>query len=422
MTTIGALAGLVIAIVLIILKIPAVYSLIFGALFGGVLGCISLSDTILILIDGVKDMSPAVLRILTAGVLFGVLVKTGAAEVISKTIIKKFGKKYVYFALAFSTMILCSMGVFVDVAIVTVAPVALLIGRQLSIHPSKLLIVMIGGGKCGNVISPNPNTIIAAENFNADLYAVMFVNVIPAIVGLIATVFLIARIFPNEPVDDNRYVVDETIIDNEQNKPSFIASIIGPVVTIILLALRPVAGIAIDPLLALPIGGLVGLICMRKFTMFNESIGYGLSKMSTIAILLIGTGAIAGIMKNSDLKEYILSGLALLSSGEYFIAPVAGALMSMATASTTAGATIASSSFANTIIALGIPGVWGAAMINSGATVLDHLPHGSFFHATGGALGINFKQRMKLIPYETLIGSILAFSTVATYFINATFL
>ncbi len=422
MTTIGALAGLVIAIVLIMIRIPAVYSLIFGALFGGVLGCVSLSDTILILIDGVKDMSPAVLRILTAGVLFGVLVKTGAAEIISKTIIKKIGKKYVYLALAFSTMILCSMGVFVDVAIVTVAPVALLIGRQLSIHPSKLLIVMIGGGKCGNVISPNPNTIIAAENFNADLYAVMFVNVIPAIFGLIVTVFFIARIFPNEPVDDNRYVVDETIIDNEQNKPSFIASIIGPVVTIILLALRPVASIAIDPLLALPIGGLVGLICMRKFTMFNESIEYGLSKMSTIAILLIGTGAIAGIIKNSDLKDYILSGLALLSSGEYFIAPVAGALMSMATASTTAGATIASSSFANTIIALGIPGVWGAAMINSGATALDHLPHGSFFHATGGALGINFKQRIKLIPYETLIGSILAFSTVATYFINSTFL
>ena len=34
--------------------------------------------------------------------------------------------------------------------------------------------MMIGGGKCGNIISPNPNTIIAVENFHADLYSVMY--------------------------------------------------------------------------------------------------------------------------------------------------------------------------------------------------------------------------------------------------------
>ena len=89
--------------------------------------------------------------------------------------------------------------------------------------------------------------------------------------------------------------------------------------------------------------------------------------------------------------------------------------MSAATASTTAGATIASSSFAPTILATGVAAVWGAAMVNSGATVLDHLPHGSFFHATGGAVDINFKSRLKLIPYETLIGLVLALSTVGAY-------
>ena len=62
----------------------------------------------------------------------------------------------------------------------------------------------------------------------------------------------------------------------------------------------------------------------------------------------------------------------------------------------------ASSSFAETILAIGISAVWGAAMINSGATVLDHLPHGSFFHATGGVCELNFKERLKLIPYESV--------------------
>jgi len=43
-------------------------------------------------------------------------------------------------------------------------------------------------------------------------------------------------------------------------------------------------------------------------------------------------------------------------------------------------------------------------MINCGATVLDHLSHGSFFHASGGSVKMGIAERLKLIPYESLIG------------------
>lgn len=46
-------------------------------------------------------------------------------------------------------------------------------------------------------------------------------------------------------------------------------------------------------------------------------------------------------------------------------------------------------------------------MIHAGATVLDHMPHGSFFHATGGSVFMSMKERLKLIPYESVIGLIL---------------
>lgn len=51
-------------------------------------------------------------------------------------------------------------------------------------------------------------------------------------------------------------------------------------------------------------------------------------------------------------------------------------------------------------------------MTNAGATVLDHLPHGSFFHATGGSIGMELKERLRLIPYESLIGLVLVSMTV----------
>lgn len=49
-------------------------------------------------------------------------------------------------------------------------------------------------------------------------------------------------------------------------------------------------------------------------------------------------------------------------------------------------------------------GILAGALIHSGATVIDSLPHGSFFHATGGSVNMAIKDRMKLIPYESLVG------------------
>lgn len=408
MTAIGALIGLLVSVLLIIKKISPAYSLIAGAIVGGLLGGLSLIETVQVMTDGVKDVTPAIIRILTAGVLSGVLIKTGAATTISNAIINTLGEKRVFAALALATMLLCAVGVFIDVAVITVAPIALSIGKRLGLSPSVLLIAMIGGGKCGNIVSPNPNTIIAAENFKADLSSVMFYNVLPAIVGLLFTIFVILRLIPKKLTTVGP---GQAEIEDDKQLPSLASSLVAPFVTIILLALRPLTGITIDPLIALPIGGICGILCMKQWKNILPSMEYGLQKMSTVAVLLIGTGTIAGVIKNSTLKDWILQLLEQARFNEIMIAPVSGALMSAATASTTAGATLASASFAEAILAVGISAAWGAAMINSSATVLDHLPHGSFFHATGGVCELTFKQRLKLIPYETLIGAVLAAST-----------
>ena len=414
MSALGALLGLALSILLIVKKISPVYSLMIGAVVGGLAGGFSLVETVGHMVEGTQEIVPAIVRILAAGVLSGVLIKTGAAASISRTIIRKLGERHVYLALALSTMLLTGIGVFIDVAVITVAPIALSIGWKLSIPKLKLLLVMIGGGKCGNIISPNPNTIIAAENFDASLWSVMTVNVLPAIVGLLVTVYIVSRLVPA----NGEKVSIESTETEEEGLPPFWASIMAPAVTILLLSLRPLCGVVIDPMIALPAGGLAGIVAMRKWRDLIPGIHFGLEKMSVVAVLLVGTGTIAGIIKASTIKDVVIDLLAQWNINGALIAPLSGTLMSAATASTTAGATIASSSFAQTILAAGISAVWGAAMINSGATVLDHLPHGSFFHATGGSVEMKMKERLRLIPYETLIGFVLATGTVVGYLIS----
>lgn len=418
-SALAAVIGLLLSIVLIIRKVSPVFSLMLGAIVGGLLAGWGLETTVTHMIGGVKDITPAIVRILAAGVLTGMLVKTGAASTIAHSIIKALGEKYIYLALALSAMILTGMGVFIDVAVITIAPIAIIMGNKLQLSKFKLLLAMIGGGKCGNILSPNPNTIIAAENFDAPLSSVMAAGIVPALVGLVVTVFVIIPLMPKGELMKGDEAIEPK--GNEAKKdeqlPSLWRSLLGPIVTIILLALRPIAGIVIDPMIALPVGGVVGILATGKWRETANCLSYGLEKMSGIAILLVGTGTLAGIIKASAIKDVLVGMLAGWSNGGTFMAPIAGALMSAATASTTAGATIASASFAEAILAAGVTAVWGAAMTNAGATTLDHLPHGSFFHATGGSMGFSVSERLRLIPYETLVGLILTLGSIATYFI-----
>lgn len=411
-SALAAFIGLCVSIILIIRKVSPVYSLIIGAIIGGLFSGWGLEKTVAEMITGIKDITPAIIRIIAAGVLTGMLVVTGAASTIAKSIINAMGAKYIYFALALSALILTAMGVFIDVAVITIAPIAIISGSKLKLSRAKLLLAMVGGGKCGNIISANPNTIIAAENFDASLPSVMMANIVPALIGLIVVVFIIVPLIPK-----GMLIEGEINDDNDEKLPSLWSSLAGPIITIALLALRPIADIVIDPMIALPIGGLIGIITTGNTKALSKCLSYGLEKMSGIAILLVGTGTIAGIIKASTIKDVLVNLLSGWSEGGTFMAPISGALMSAATASTTAGATIASASFSDAILAAGVSAIWGAAMINSGATVLDHLPHGSFFHATGGSMGMDVNARLKLIPFETLIGLVLALGSVATYMI-----
>ncbi len=403
-SALGAVVALSVAIFLILKKVPPAYGMIAGALIGGLIGGADLAATVKLMIEGAQGITTAVMRILAAGVLAGVLIESGAATTIAETIVKKLGEQRALLALAAATMILTAVGVFVDVAVITVSPIALALARRVDLSKPAILLAMIGGGKAGNIISPNPNAIAASDAFNLPLTSVMSAGIIPAIFGLAFTYFLAKRLINK----GSRVSPEEVVVAESDNLPKFLAAMTAPLVAIALLALRPIAGIAVDPLIALPAGGLAGALAMGKYRHVNQYAISGLGKMSGVAIMLLGTGALAGIIANSGLKDVLIEGLTASGLPSYVLAPVSGILMSLATASTTAGTVVASNVFSSTLLELGVSGIAAAAMIHAGATVADHMPHGSFFHATGGSVNMDISERLKLIPYESAIGLMMA--------------
>ena len=401
-TTLGALVGLILAIVLIIKKVHPAYSLILGALVGGIVGGGGLTGTVDTMVSGAQSMMSSVLRILTSGILAGALIKTGAAEKIADVIVRKLGERFAIVSIAISTMIICAVGVFVDISVITVAPIAMAIGLKAGYNKPAILLAMIGGGKAGNIISPNPNTIATAEAFQTDLTALMMRNILPAIAAVVVTILLAS--FLTKKKNGTQLSAAELEESTEKSLPSFVAAIAGPLVVIVLLALRPLFSVTIDPLIALPLGGVVCMLACGQIRHIVPYCEFGLSKVLGVSILLIGTGTLAGIIKASAIQTDMIALLEMASLPAFVLAPISGILMAGATASTTAGATIASQTFSGALLESGVPALDAGAMIHAGATVIDSLPHGSFFHATGGSVNMQIKERMKLIPYEALVG------------------
>lgn len=411
-STLGAIVGLVVAIVLIIYKAPPVYGMMLGAIVGGLVGGASLADTVSFMVTGASGMASGITRIIAAGMLAGFLIKSGSAETIAYTIVEKMGEKYALLACILAAWVLQVVGTFGDVIVVIIAPIALEVAARTNYSRGAAVVAIIGGIHAGNVVSPNANTISLAENFGLPLTTVMLGGLVPSVFGLIATfIFMQVLKSKGEMIDINTLEVT----GKRDDLPPFWKAIIGPVVTIVLLMLRAFAGITIDPIIALPMGGVVGTIVTghaKEIVSFAET---GISRMSSIVLLLLGTGTISGIIANSALKTTLTALVEASGMPGYLLAPISGIVMGGATASCMAGASTASSIFGSTITGFGVSAIGAAVMIHAGCCVFDCLPHGSFFHISAGSLGQSIKERLKIIPFESGIGLVMTIAATIVY-------
>ena len=405
-----ALIGLALAIFLILRKLDPVYSLLLGAIVGAVIGGAGLEGTINILVKGEQSVMGTVLRVLAAGMLAGVMMDSGAAETLARTIVNKFGDRLAIFALALATMVITAVGVFIPVAVLIIARE---VGRNMHISKLSLLVALSGGGKAGNIISPNANTIAAAKGFGLELSQVMIADFIPAVIALIVTV-VVARMIRKK----GRAVLEQDLEDSaktikQSDLPTFKQAIVAPVIAIVLLLLGPIGTICHLPLLAkvnldatyvLPFAAIIGALAMGKGEKIKSYAQTGVSRMTGVVMILIGAGAIGATITASTFPELLIELIKASHVPGVLLAPLSGILMAGATASTSTGVILATGSFAKSILGFGVAPLAAAAMVHTGAIVIDQLPQGNYFHVTANAMHMDIKERSQGIFYEFLVG------------------
>ncbi|WP_054777489.1 GntP family permease [Lacticaseibacillus saniviri] len=411
----AALIGLAVAIILILKKLNPVYSLLLGAVIGSLIGGANLVQTIDILIKGSQSVMGTVLRVLAAGMLAGVMMESGSADTLARAIVSKFGDRFALFALALATMIITAVGVFIPVAVLIVAPIALEVGKRMNFSKLSLLVALSGGGKAGNIISPNPNTIAAAKGFNVELSQVMIADFIPAVIALIVTVLLatLIRKRGSAVLDADLENLTQAAADDDKKLPSLGASLVTPVLAIVLLLLNPLGSIFhiaalttinLDAMYVLPFAAVVGALAMGQGKQLSEFARSGIARMTDVVLILIGAGAIGATITSSDLPNQIINLIKASGMSGTLLAPISGILMAAATASTSTGVILATGSFSKAILGFGVNPIAAAAMVHTGGIVIDHLPHGNYFHVTANAMHMDISERSHAIVYESLVG------------------
>lgn len=421
----GALIGLAIAIILILRKLDAVYSLFIGAIIGSLIGGASLLQTVNILVKGSQSVMGTVVRVLAAGVLAGVMMDSGAADTIARTIVNKLGDRMAILALALATMVITGVGVFIPVAVLIVAPIALEVGQRSHISKLALLVALSGGGKAGNIISPNANTIAAAKGFGLNLSQVMVADFIPAVVALIVTVIVASLIKgKGDPVVASDLEDDSTPDVADDELPSLGASLVTPIVAIVLLLLTPIgqlfhiawmSKINLDATYVLPIAAIIGALAMHKAKNLEEYAKTGMIKMTPVVMILIGAGAIGATITQSSLPQLLINAIKVSHISGVFLAPLSGILMASAAASTSTGVILATGSFSKAILGFGVNPLAAAAMVHTGAIVCDQLPQGNYFHVTANAMHMDIKQRSQGILYEAICGGSACLTATVLY-------
>lgn len=408
----GALIGLALAIYLILKKLNPVYSLMLGAIIGALLGGASLTGTIDILVKGEQSVMGTVLRVLAAGMLAGVMMESGAAETLARTIVDKLGDRMAILSLALATMVITAVGVFIPVAVLIVAPIALEVGRRMHISKLALLVALSGGGKAGNIISPNANTIAAAKGFGLELIQVMIADFIPAVVALIVTV-IVARLLVKKGDAVMEADLGDMVDSDTGNLPTLGQAVVTPILAIVLLLLNPIGQVAhltlltkvnLDATYVLPFAAIVGALVMKKGRELRDYARVGMTRMTDVVLILIGAGAIGATITSSNLPQLLIKGVEASHMPGVLLAPISGILMAAATASTSTGVILATGSFAKAILGFGVAPLAAAAMVHTGAIVIDQLPQGNYFHVTANAMHMDLRQRSQGILYEAMVG------------------
>lgn len=397
-------------------KVHTFIALIIAALITGVFGGLEVSEVIKSITKGFGNTLSSTGIIIGLGVMMGaVLEKSGAAEQIAFTIIKKIGKHREEWALGITGYIV-SIPVFSDSALVILTPIAKALSKLTGKSVVALGLALATGLQLTHVfVPPTPGPLTVAGILGVDVGVMIIAGILVTIPTLIASMiyckWLNKKLYliPN---DDGvtftrkdykqeyiKAIEDIDKIHKAKNLPSPVMSFAPIVVPLILIfansivtfagisnSFTPIINLIGHPIIALIIGTLISVYGLGKDMERKEVLEYideGIKATGMIMLITGAGGALGMVVRESGVGDAL--GEAILSTPipGLLIPFIIAALMRIALGSATVALTTAATLTAPLIVTLGMNPVLAAMSTCAGGVAFSYFNDSGFWVFNG---------------------------------------
>ena len=378
-------------------KMNGFIALILVALAVGMMQGMPLDAVIKSIKAGVGGTLGSLALIMGFGAMLGkLLADCGGAQRIATTLIEKFGRKHIQWAIVL-TGFTVGFALFYEVGFVLLLPLVFTVAASARIP---LLYVGVPMAAALSVthgfLPPHPGPTAIATIFHADMGKTLLYGTLLGIPTVILAGPVYARFLKNidKPIPEGLY---NSKTFSEEEMPGFGVSVWTSLVPVILMALRAVAEMVLpkghallpyaeffgDPVMATMIAVLIavftfGLNRGRSMDDINETLTSSI-KIIAMMLLIIGGGAFKQVLVDSGVDKYIASMMHATNLSPLFMAWSIAAVLRIALGSATVAAITAGGIAAPLIATTGVSPELMVIAVGSGSVIFSHVNDPGFW-------------------------------------------
>ena len=367
--------------------------------------------------------------VITAGTMVGVILeKTGAALVMTRSILGLVGKKRAPLAMNIAGMVV-SVPVFCDSGYVILTP----LNRALAKESGQSMVVMAVALATGLfathcMVPPTPGPIAAAGTLSADLGMVILYGVIAAVPASLAAYVWAAKAAVKYDIPVAGGESYSVLMQKYGRLPSAFLSFLPLILPIFLILLKSIAALPShpfgetvgaflstigDPILALTMGFLCSFLLVpgkHLATAADNWLGLGIRDAAAVLVITGAGGALGRVIQASPIVDYIRESMSGTGVGIFFPFIIAAALKTAQGSSTVAIITTANI-MAPMSGQLGVNPALCVVAIGAGAMVVSHA-NDSFFWVVSQFSDLPVDVSYKVYTTATAIEGVVAIGVV----------
>ena len=398
-----AMRAIAIGVILLLLlmirfKMNGFIALVLVALAVGLMQGMPLDKVIGSIKAGVGGTLGSLALIMGFGAMLGkMLADCGGAQRIATTLIAKFGKKHIQWAVVL-TGFTVGFALFYEVGFVLMLPLVFTIAASANIP---LLYVGVPMAAALSVthgfLPPHPGPTAIATIFNADMGKTLLYGTILAIPTVILAGPVYARVLKgiDKPIPEGLYSAKTF---SEEEMPSFGVSVWTSLVPVVLMAMRaiaemilpkghaflPVAEFLGDPVMATLIAVLIAMFTFglnrgRSMDQINDTLVSSIKIIAMMLLIIGGGGAFKQVLVDSGVDKYIASMMHETNISPLLMAWSIAAVLRIALGSATVAAITAGGIAAPLIATTGVSPELMVIAVGSGSVIFSHVNDPGFW-------------------------------------------